>query len=116
MQQLLTESTLLALAGGAIGLLLASGGTQLLVALLTTNFQIPRIENTHADGWVLGFTLALSLATGIIFGVVPALAAASPDLNESLREASRTATAGAAGRRLRNMLVVAETALALVLL
>jgi putative ABC transport system permease protein len=116
MQQLLTESTLLALAGGAIGLRLASSGTQLLVALLAKDFQIPRIENTHADGWVLGFTLALSLATGIIFGVVPALAAASPDLNESLREASRTATAGAGGRRLRNVLVVAETALALVLL
>ena len=117
MQQLLTESTLLALAGGALGLLLATWGTQLLVALLTKNVQIiPRIENTHADGWVLGFTLALSLATGIVFGVVPALTAASPDLNESLREASRTATAGVGGRRLRNTLVVAETALALVLL
>jgi putative ABC transport system permease protein len=116
MQQLLTESTLLALVGGACGLLLASWGTRLLVALLAKNFSIPRIETTHADGWVLAFTLGISLATGVVFGIVPAVTAAAPDLNERLREASRTATAGTGGRRLRNTLVVTETALALVLL
>ncbi len=116
LQQLLTESTLLALAGGLLGLLLASSGTRLLVALLAQSFPIPRIENTHIDGWVLLFTLALSLGTGILFGSVLAVPAASPDLNDVLRESSRTATAGAGGRRARSLLVIAEVALALVLL
>jgi putative ABC transport system permease protein len=116
MQQLLTESTLLALAGGAFGLLLANWGTRLLVALLAKNFPIPRLENTHTDGWVLGFTLALSLATGVLFGSVLAVPAASPDLNEVLRESSRTATAGAGGKRTRGILVIAEVSLALILL
>jgi putative ABC transport system permease protein len=115
-QQLLTESTLLTLAGGAFGLLLASWGTRLLVALLTKSFPIPRIENTHIDGWVLGFTLLLSLATGFLFGSVLAVPAASPDLNEVLRESSRTATGGVGGRRARGILVIAEVSLALVLL
>jgi putative ABC transport system permease protein len=116
LQQLLTESTLLALAGGLLGLLLASWGTRLLVALLAQSFPIPRLENTHIDGWVLLFTLVLSLATGILFGSVLAVPAASPDLNEVLRESSRTATEGAGGRRARSILVIAEVSLALVLL
>ncbi len=115
-QQLLTESTLLALAGGAFGLLLANGGTRLLVALLAKSFPIPRLENTHIDGWVLGFTLLLSLATGFLFGSVLAVPAASPDLNEILRESSRTATGGVGGRRARSLLVIAEVSLALILL
>ncbi|MBW8878543.1 MAG: ABC transporter permease [Acidobacteria bacterium] len=116
LQQLLTESTLLALAGGLLGLLLASWGTRLLVALLAQSFPIPRLENTHIDGWVLLFTLALSLVTGILFGSVLAVPAASPDLNEVLRESSRTATEGAGGRRARSLLVIAEVSLALILL
>jgi predicted permease len=116
LQQLLTESTLLALAGGLLGLLLASWGTRLLVALLAQSFPIPRLENTHIDGWVLLFTLVLSLATGILFGSVLAIPAASPDLNEVLRESSRTATEGAGGRRARSLLVIAEVSLALILL
>ena len=116
LQQLLTESTLLALAGGVLGLLLASGGTRLLVALLARSFPIPRLETAHIDGWVLLFTLMLSLATGILFGSVLAVPAASPDLNEVLRESSRTATEGAGGRRARSLLVIAEVSLALVLL
>ena len=116
LQQLLTESTLLALAGGLLGLLLASWGTRLLVALLAQSFPIPRLETTHIDGWVLLFTLALSLVTGILFGSVLAVPAASPDLNEILRESSRTATVGAGGRRARSILVIAEVALALILL
>jgi predicted permease len=116
LQQLLTESTLLALAGGLFGLLLAGWGTRLLVALLAQSFPIPRLENTHIDGWVLLFTLVLSLATGILFGSVLAVPAASPDLNEVLRESSRTATEGAGGRRARSLLVIAEVSLALVLL
>jgi len=116
LQQLLTESTLLSLSGGLLGLLLASWGTRLLVALLAQSFPIPRLENTHIDGWVLLFTLVLSVATGILFGSVLAVPAASPDLNEVLRESSRTATQGAGGRRARSLLVIAEVSLALVLL
>ncbi|HEX3554069.1 MAG TPA: ABC transporter permease [Thermoanaerobaculia bacterium] len=116
LQQLLTESTVLALAGGLLGLLLASWGTRLLVALLARSFPIPRIETTHIDGWVLLFTLALSLITGILFGSVLAVPAASPDLNEVLRESGRTATEGIGGRRARSMLVIAEVSLALILL
>ncbi|HEV7506266.1 MAG TPA: ABC transporter permease [Thermoanaerobaculia bacterium] len=116
LQQLLTESTLLSLTGGLLGLLLASWGIRLLVALLAQSFPIPRLENTHIDGWVLLFTLVLSLATGILFGSVLAVPAASPDLNEVLRESSRTATGGAGGRRARSFLVIAEVSLALVLL
>ena len=115
-QQLLTESATLALAGGALGLLLAIGLAPLLVRLISKNSPIPRLQNTHTDAWVLGFALVLSLLTGLVFGVVPALAAASPDLNDSLRESGRTATGGVTGRRARNILVVTEIALALVLL
>lgn len=115
-QLLLTESTLLALAGGMLGLLLASWGTRLLIALLAEDFPIPRLAEAHTDGRVLGFTLALALATGILFGAALAVPAASPDLREGLREASRTASGGARGRRARGTLVIAETALALLLL
>jgi putative ABC transport system permease protein len=115
-QQLLTESTLLALAGGAVGLVLAHWGTRLLVTLLSRDFAIPRLEATHTDGWVLAFTFVLSAITGLVFGVMPALAAASPDLNENLRETSRTTSSGVRPRRLRAALMIAETALALILL
>ena len=92
LQQILTESTLLALGGGVFGLLLSSWGTRLLIAVLAKNFHIPRIESASTDARVLAFTLGLSLATGILFGVAPALGAAAPDLNNGLRESSRTAT------------------------
>jgi predicted permease len=115
-QQLLAESTLLALAGGTVGLLLASWGTRLLIALLAKTVAVPRIENTHADVWVLAFTLGLSLATGIVFGMLPALAVASRHVSSPLRDAGRTMTAGVSGRRLRSGLMIAETALALILL
>ena len=116
LQQLLTESTVLAVAGGALGLVLASWTARLLAKLLARNFEIPRIENTGVDGWVLGFALLLSLATGLFFGALFAPVAASRNLDESLRESSRTATGGLSGRRLRGLLIVTETALALVLL
>jgi predicted permease len=115
-QQLLTESVVLALAGGALGLLLSSWTARLLVAVLTKSFPVPRIEGTGTDARVLAFTLAVSVATGVLFGLAPALAAASPDLQDGLRESSRTATGGGRARRVRGALVVAETALALVLL
>ena len=115
-RQLLTESLVLAAAGGAFGLALAGWTTSGLKRLLTESVQIPRIESAHVDGWVLAFTVLASMAAAIAFGVAPALSAASPDLAGGLHESSRSATGGVRTRRLRRTLVVVETALALVLL
>ncbi|HEV2864460.1 MAG TPA: ABC transporter permease [Pyrinomonadaceae bacterium] len=114
-RQLLTESVLIALAGGAVGSLLAMWGTDALVALSPGN--IPRLSEVGLDWKVLGFALALSLATGLLFGLAPALLASSPNLSGSLKEGGgRGSTEGSRGKRLRSALVVAEIALALVLL
>jgi predicted permease len=115
-QQLLTESIVLALAGGVLGLLFAYFGTQVLVALLSDGIEIPRVQQTRIDEWVLLFTLTVSTLTGILFGVVPAIVGAPANLNASLREATRSVTEGARGRRVRALLMIAETALALILL
>src|SRR5712692_9122684 len=111
---LLTESLMLSLAGGCLGLLLAAWGTAALMALAPDN--IPRINEVGVDVRVFGFTLAVSLVTGIVFGLVPALHAAKPDLNEALKEGSRGSMASAAGKRTRNVLVAIEVALSVVLL
>ncbi|HSO75180.1 MAG TPA: ABC transporter permease, partial [Blastocatellia bacterium] len=113
-RQLLTESALLAVAGGGVGLLLAVGGLKALVALGPSD--IPRLDQTGIDLRVLGFTLGVSLVTGLIFGLAPALQASRPDLNDSLKEGGRGTTGGIRGMRVRNLLVVSEIALSLVLL
>jgi predicted permease len=116
-QQLLTESLLIALSGGALGLLLATWAAPLLAALLADNFSMPRIDGTRTDGRVLGFTLLVSFATALLFGGLHAVAAASsPDLGGGLRDSGRTTTASARAGRIRSVLVIAETALALMLL
>jgi putative ABC transport system permease protein len=115
-QQLLTESTILALAGGALGLLVATGMAHGLAVMIARNFAIARISETSTDARVLGFTVAVSLLVGIVFGLGPSLSAASPDLNDNLREATRSVTGTVRGRRVRSILVIAETSLALVLL
>ncbi|MFZ0819931.1 MAG: ABC transporter permease [Candidatus Acidiferrales bacterium] len=115
-QQILTESVIISLAGGALGLVVAAAMSKAMVVMLSRTFPISRITATSMDVWVLGFTLAVSLVVGIVFGLAPALTAASPELNENLREASRSATGSGRGRRIRNVLVIAETSLALVLL
>jgi putative ABC transport system permease protein len=113
-RQLLTESVALAAIGGACGWLLAVWGVDLLVAMSPEN--IPRLHEIGVDRQVLAFTLIISLLTGIIFGLAPALTASSPDLNEALKEGGRSATPGASRGRMRGALVVAEVALALVVL
>jgi putative ABC transport system permease protein len=113
-RQLLTESLLLSIFGGAIGLLLALFGVHLLVTFGPAD--LPRAKEIAVDGGVLGFTFALSLLTGVIFGLAPALQASRPDLNETLKDSGRSATGGAGHRRVRSLLVVSEIALSLVLL
>jgi putative ABC transport system permease protein len=111
---LLTESLLVSLAGGCLGLLLALWGTYALMALAPEN--IPRLNEVGVDARVFGFTLAVSLVTGIIFGLVPAVQASKPDLNEALKEGSRGSMGSAGGMRTRSVLVAVEVALSLVLL
>ena len=113
-RQLLVESVLLAGIGGACGLLLAVWGTDLLVALVPKT--IPRAAEIHLDGAVLAFTFLASLGTGIFFGLAPALQASRLDLRTALNDTTRGTSGGAGQHRLRNALVVAEVALALLLL
>ncbi|HLH39148.1 MAG TPA: ABC transporter permease, partial [Bryobacteraceae bacterium] len=112
-QQLVAESLLLALLGGALGILLAYAGLHTLLAMLPLNFPLPRLAQIHVDGTVLLACLAISLAAGLIFGLAPALAADFSNPANTLRKAGRAVT----GSRnlLGNALVVAEVALALVL-
>jgi putative ABC transport system permease protein len=113
-RQLLTESVLLSLIGGAVGLLLARWGVDLLLAFKPAN--LPRLSEIGIDLRVLAFTLSVSVATGLLFGLVPALSATRLNLNEALKEGGRGATGSAARQRVRSVLVVSEIALALVLL
>jgi putative ABC transport system permease protein len=113
-RQLLTESVLLAGLGGAFGLLLAQWGTEALVKTVPQN--IPRISTIQLDASVLIFTLLVSLATGVIFGLVPAWHASHVDLNSSLKSGSRTGSGSEGKGRVRNALIMAEVALALILL
>jgi putative ABC transport system permease protein len=113
-RQLLTESVLLSLAGGAVAVVLAFWGTTLLVAFKPEN--LPRLAEIGVDGTVLGFTLGISILTGLIFGLAPAWAASRGGAGEALKEGGRSATAGSARQRLRSAFVVAEVAVALILL
>jgi putative ABC transport system permease protein len=111
-RQLLTESLLLALLGGGVGLLIAFWGMQYLLALAPED--LPRIRDVALDSRVLGFTLVVTLLTGVIFGLAPALQSSSPNLNETLKDAGRGTTA--VRHRIRNSLVIVEVALALMVL
>lgn len=120
-RQLLTESTLLALIGGVGGLLLARWAVKALIALNPPD--VPRLAQVNLDGHVLAFTFVTTLLVGVIFGLVPALHASKPDLNNALKEG---AVSSSGGRRLRfwllhrfglrDCVVIAQTALAVVLL
>jgi len=111
-RQLLTESLLLAASAGALALLLAVCGVDLLRAMAPDNF--PRAGEIGVDARVIGFTLVVSLLTGIIFGLIPALQASRTDLNATLKEGGRSS--GVGGSRLGGLLVVSEVALSLLLL
>jgi putative ABC transport system permease protein len=113
-RQLLTESVILSLVGGLLGLVLAYLGLHLIVATIPES--IPRVQESSIDLSVLGFTFIVSLLTGTVFGLAPAMQASKTDMNESLKERSRGSMSGVAGRRLRNLLVVSEVTLTLVLL
>jgi putative ABC transport system permease protein len=116
--QLLTESVLLAVTGGVIGLALGYAGVRALLAISPAG--LPRIGENGAsvsvDWRVLGFTLAVSLLTGILFGLFPALSASRTDLNSSLKEGSNRAGIGLRQGKARALLVISEVSLALVLL
>ncbi len=114
LKQVFTESVLLALIGGAAGVLLALWGVELLKTIGAQT--VPRLHEVNIDLAVLGVTLAICVGTGIIFGLAPGLASSRPELTEALKEGGRGSTVGTRRNRLRNGLVIAEVALALVLL
>lgn len=112
--QLLTESVILALGGGAAGLLLAVWATGFIAQL--SSVDIPRLAEAHVDPMALGFTAMISIATGVIFGLAPALHSSKQRMFSKLKEGGRTATGGTGHTRIRNLLVISEVSLALVLL
>ena len=117
-RQLLTESVLLGMIGGTVGLLVARAA--LYVVRTVNPGNIPRLDVITIDGPVLVFTFGVSILTGIVFGLAPAYRAARPDLNNALKAGGRNAQGegglGSSRRRLRSLLVVAEVALSLMLL
>ena len=112
-RQVLTESSLLGLLGGSLGVILAYWGVQALSDW--SGGALPRVEEVAVDGRALSFSLLVSVGAGLLFGLVPALQVSAPNLNETLKEGSRGSATGA-GHRMRCGLIVAEVALALILL
>jgi len=111
---LLTESVLLGLMGGAVGVALAYAGLRLLLSLAPT--FLPRVENIAIDPAALLFTLALSLIAGVLFGLVPILKNAAPHITQALRAGGRTLSQSKEAHRARNSLVILQMAMAVVLL
>jgi predicted permease len=112
--QLLVESIILAVLGGALGVLVAVWSLEGLLAFLPP--AVPRADSIGIDVWVLAFALAASLVSGIIFGLVPALHSSRTDLSRSLKEGERSVSDSRGRRRVRGILVISEFALAMVLL
>jgi putative ABC transport system permease protein len=112
-RQSLAESLVLAVLGGIAGLLL--GDLALRLILTMDPVSVPRVQEIGIDGWVLGATTLVALVTGLVFGLVPALQGSRPDLVEALKVSGQRTTAGRDSLRLRRTLVVAEVALAVVL-
>jgi len=114
-RQLLTESVSMSLLGGVFGSLLAWGAINVLKAITPVTGNIPRLQEVRIEWRVLIFTFIVSIVTGVIFGLVPAIKASKPNLTDSLKEGGRS-VAGSSRNWLRNLLVVAEVALSLVVL
>ncbi len=115
MSQLLTESTLLGVLGGAVGLLVAFWTARLILSVQPP-IPIPIAIDLSLDSTVLGFTVLLSVATGVVFGLVPALKASRPDLVPTLKDGTQSAAGARRKLSLRNVLVVGQVAISLVLL
>jgi putative ABC transport system permease protein len=113
-RQLLAESLLLAMIGGACGTLLASWSTRTIASMAAAN--LPRAHEIHMDATVLLFTLAVCIAVGVLFGLAPALQVARYDLNSALRSEARGSTAGRRRNTLRSLLVISQVALSTLLL
>ena len=111
---LLVESTMLGLLGGALGAVLASAAVRFLVAVGPAN--LPRLQEISLDGRTLAFTLVLSVISGLLFGLIPALKYAGPRTSLELRSAGRNASVSKERHRARNLLVIGQVAMALVLL
>jgi putative ABC transport system permease protein len=114
LQQAFAETLLLAVVGGALGLVFAHYGVILIVKFLA--LRLPRSGEISLDGWVLAFTLGVSLVSGFAAGLLPALRMAKADLNQSLKQGLGRTAADSGGSRTRNVLVVSEVALSLMLL
>jgi putative ABC transport system permease protein len=114
LQQALSETLLLAVAGGMLGLVFAHYGVILIVKFLAQ--RLPRSNEIALDGWVLAFTLGISLLTGFAAGLLPALRMAKADLHEALKQGLGRTAVDSGGSRTRNVLVVSEVALSLMLL
>jgi putative ABC transport system permease protein len=113
-RQFLTESVLLAILGGAVGLMFAFAGLRILTTFIPNT--ISQAESIGIDGKVLAFTALVAIVTGLIFGLAPAAQASNFSLNETLKEGGRDASGGSKGVRLRGLLVIAEVAVSFVLL
>jgi len=113
-RQMLVESVALALCGGAIGVMLATGLLRGLLQLVPSD--VPRLAQVSVDGYVLAFASLISVMTGLLFGVLPAWRTSRVNPSSAMRESTRTATSGRGQHRLQNSLVVAQTAVGLVLL
>ena len=114
LQQAISETLLLAFAGGLLGLVFAHYGVELIVKFLAE--RLPLSSEIKLDGWVLGFTAGISLLAGLGAGLLPALRAAKPDLNDALKQGLGRATFDSGGSRTRDVLVISEVALSLMLL
>jgi predicted permease len=113
-RQLLTESLLLSMAGGGIGVALAVIGTRALLAI--NPYALPGIFDARVDGRVLAFSVAVAIGTGVLFGLAPAIAASRADLHDALKDRGRGGTGGRVGERIRRGLVVAQVGLTVMLL
>jgi putative ABC transport system permease protein len=114
LQQVLAETVLLSLIGGALGLIFAHYGMAFIVRFVGQ--QLPRSTDIGLDGWVLAFTLGISLITGFLAGLLPALRLTREDVNEALKQSAGRTASDSGGSRTRNALVVAEVAFSLMLL